>query len=228
MEKEGVCALLLEVNYWGEPFLSTLDFARQKEVVIWNQKATSQVGHKLSSELLQWILQQVDEGKFYKAELASALLLKKNKKGEPFLNSLDLARQKEVVLWKQRATGQVAHKISSELLQWILQQVDKGNFDKEEFASGVCDKSTDQRPPLSSLEEEAQKKLALLNKDKTILILPWLSSNLQKWIYQEAQEGRFDQDEVGKVLKKEEKEGEEVLSLKIHPGWLKSKDLHFR
>ena len=164
MEKEGVCALLLEVNYWGEPFLSTLDFARQKEVVIWNQKATSQVGHKLSSELLQWILQQVEEG----------------------------------------------------------------NFDKVELASSVCHKSADQRPTLTSLEEEAQKKLALLNKDKTILILPWLSSNLQKWIYQEAQEGRFDQDEVCKVLKKEEKEGEEVLSSKIHPGWLNSKDLHFQ
>ena len=56
--------------------------------------------------------------------------------------------------------------------------------------------------PCLRFEEKTQKKLALLNKDKTILILPWLSSNLQKWIYQEAQEGRFDQDEVCKVLKK--------------------------
>ena len=109
-----------------------------------------------------------------------------------------------------------------------MQQVDEGNFDKVELASGVCHKSADQRPTLTSLEEEAQKKLAVLNKDKTILILPWLSSNLQKWIYQEALEGRFDQGEVGKVLEKEEKEGEEVLSLKIHPGWLNSKDLHFQ
>ena len=130
-------------------------------------------------------------------------------------------------MWNQRATGQVAPRFCSDLLQWILQQVDEGNFNNAEFARGVCDKSTDQRPTLPSLEEEVQKKLALLNKDKTIFILPWLSSNLQKWIYQEAQEGRFDQDEVCKVLKREEKEGGEALSLKIHPGWLNSKDLQF-
>ena len=127
-------------------------------------------------------------------------------------------------MWNQRATGQVAPRFCSDLLQWILQQVDEGNFNNAEFARGVCDKSTDQRPTLPSLEEEVQKKLALLNKDKAILILPWLSSSAQKWIYQEAQEGRFHQAEVGKFLEKEEKEGEEVLSLKIHPGWSNIKD----
>ena len=152
-------------------------------------------------------------------EFWKTLLLKENKKGEPFLSSLDLASQKEVVLWNQKATSQAAHKISSELLQWIFQQVDEGNFDKDELASAVFDKSSDKRPTLPSFEEETQKKLTVMNKTKTCQIIPWLSSNLQKWIYQEALEGRFDQEEVFKLLKRERTDEEEVLTLNFHPGW---------
>ena len=122
-------------------------------------------------------------------------------------------------MWDQKAISQALLKISSELLQWILPQGDEGNFDKDELASAVCDKSPDKRPVFSLFEEETQKKFAVMNKTKTCQIIPWLSSNLQKWIYQEAMEGRFDQDEVFKLLKRERTDEEEVLTLNIHPGW---------
>ena len=122
-------------------------------------------------------------------------------------------------MWDQKAISQALLKISSELLQWILPQADEGNFDKDELASAVCDKSPGKRPTLPLFEEDTQKKLAVMNKTKTCQIILWLSSNLQKWIYQEAMEGRFDQDEVFKLLKRERTDEEEVLTLNIHPGW---------
>ena len=122
-------------------------------------------------------------------------------------------------MWDQKAISQALLKISSELLQWILPQADEGNFDKDELASAVFDKSPDKRPVFSLFEEDTQKKLAVMNKTKTCQIILWLSSNLQKWIYQEAMEGRFDQDEVFKLLKRERTDEEEVLTLNIHPGW---------
>ena len=112
----------------------------------------------------------------------------------------------------------MAGKISVDLVRWVIEQANEGNFNKEELARAVCHKTPYQRPTILLFDEETQKKLAVMNKTKTCQIIPWLGSNMQEWIYEEAIANRFDQDAVFKVLKREESDGAEALSLKIHPG----------
>ena len=135
-----------------------------------------------------------------------------------FLSRLDLNIQTEAAVWNQEGINQIVHKITKELLLWIVQQANEGNWDREGLANAVCQKSSDKRPKLPLFNEEAQKELAVMNKSKTCQIIPWLGSNLQEWIYQEATEGRWDQAMVFTFLQMEDKDGAKVVSLKIYPG----------
>ena len=147
-------------------------------------------------------------------------LCTEDKDGKLFLSRLDLNTQTEAAVWNQEGINQIVHKITKELLLWIVQQANEGNWDREGLANAVCQKSSDKRPKLPLFDEEAQKELAVLNRSKTCQIIPWLGSNLQEWIYQEATEGRWPQEIVSKVLQREEKEGGQVVSSKITPGKL--------
>ena len=147
----------------------------------------------INVDLVRWVIKQANEGSFDKNKLASGVC-------------------------KIISNNQMADKISFDLVQWVIKQANEGNFDKEELASEVCHKTPDQRPTILLFDEETQKKLTVMNKTKTCQIIPWLGSNMQEWIYEEAIANRFDQDTVFKVLKREESDGAEALSLKIHPG----------
>ena len=147
----------------------------------------------INVDLVRWVIEQANEGNFDKNKLASGVC-------------------------KIISNNQMADKISFDLVQWVIEQANEGNFDKEELASAVCHKTPDQRPTILLFDEETQKKLAVMNKTKTCQMIPWLGSNMQEWIYEEAIANRFDQDAVFKVLKREESDGAEALSLKIHPG----------
>ena len=65
------------------------------------------------------------------------------------------------------------------------------------------------------VDEELQKQLAVLNKEKTCLSVPLLGKNLQQWMYQEAEEGRWDQDMVFNVLERQKLEGGEIVSARV-------------
>ena len=45
-----------------------------------------------------------------------------------------------------------------------------------------------------------------------------MGTNLHEWLYQEAVEGRLDQEMVFKFLEREEREGTQCVTLKIHSG----------
>ena len=189
---------------------------------------------KMSIDELQKMVDVARDG-YWEKELVSALLCAQDKNGKVFLSNLDFTAQTDVASWDQEGINQIVHKISEELLQWIIWQANGGNWGKEELGRSVCkDSSTLNsqlptsvpqcgRPPTSStpritllwFDEETQKQLAVMDKAKTCHIVPWLGSNLQEWIYQEAIEGRWDQDLVFSVLKREEKEGTHVVSAKI-------------
>ena len=154
----------------------------------------------------------------WEKEKVFSLLSAEDKDRKVFLSRLDFSAQAEVAMWDQEAVNPIAHKISEELLQWIIDQANKGEWDREGLANAVCQKSSDKRPKLPLFNEEAQKELAVLNKSKTCQIIPWLGSNLQEWIYQEATEGRWDQAMVSRFLQWKDKDGAEVVSLKIYPG----------
>ena len=80
----------------------------------------------------------------------------------------------------------MADNISFDLVHWVIKQANEGNFDKEVLASAVCHKTPYHRPTILLFDEETQKKLAVMNKTKTCQIIPWLGSNMQEWIYEEA------------------------------------------
>ena len=76
--------------------------------------------------------------------------------------------------------------------------------------------NSDNQLKLSTVvDEELQKQLAVLNKEKTCLSVPLLGSNLQQWIYQEAEEGRWDKDLVFRVLERKETEESATVSAKV-------------
>ena len=65
-----------------------------------------------------------------------------------------------------------------------------------------------------------EKEVALFNPAKTCSALPYMEEEFLQWLYKEAAEGKggFDQQVVFKVLRKEEVDGETIISSRIKPG----------
>ena len=177
----------------------------------------SHVYPRMSSSELEKMVVVARDGHWDKTNVFN-FLCTEDKDGSLFLSRLGFNIQTEAALWNQDGINKIAHKISKELLQWIIQQAKEGNWDSERIANEVCQKSSDKRPKLLLFDEEAQKELAVMNKSITCQIIPWLGSNLREWIFQEASEGRWDQAMVFRFLEREEKDGAELVSLKIYPG----------
>ena len=151
-------------------------------------------------------------------KLVNNLLCAEDKNGTVFFAGLHFNTQMEVALWDQESTNEVAHKVSDELLQGIINQANEGDWDKEKLGSAVCKKSSDRRPTLPMFSEDVQKQLAVMNKEKTCLIAHLLGSALQGWLYQEAVEGRWDKEMVFRVLKRVKTDGAQVVSSNIEIG----------
>ena len=140
------------------------------------------------------------------------LLCAEDKNGNIFLSGLHFNTQIEVAFWDQESTNEVAHKVSEEFQPWLINQANEGDWDKDKLTSAVCRKSSDRNPILPMFSEDIQKQLAVMNKEKTCQIAPWLGSALQGWLYQEALEGRWDKEMVFRVLKKVETREAHVVS----------------
>ena len=147
---------------------------------------TKNIVHKISEELLQWIICEANEARWVKENLAFAVC-------------------------KIISKHQNFPKISEEMLQWIIHQANEDNLVKKELSIAVCNKSSDKRPTLLLFDEEAQKQLAVLDKAKTCQIVPWLGRELQRWML----EGNWDQEMVSRYLAREVKEGELVVSARM-------------
>ena len=83
------------------------------------------------------------------------------------------------------------------------------------MGAAFCELDADRNLKLATVDEELQKQLAVLNKTKTCLSVPMLGSNIQQWLYQEALEGRWDQDMVFGELERKETEEGAVVSAKV-------------
>ena len=169
---------------------------------------------RMSVDELQKMVDVARDGHWEK-EKVSTLLCAEDRDGHVFLSRLDLTAQKDVATWDQEGINQIVHKISKELLQWIIRQANEGNWDNGGLGRSVCKESSGPKITLLWFDEETQKQLAVMDKAQTCQIVPWLGSNLQEWIYKEAIEGRWDQDLVFNVLQREEKEGAQMVSAKI-------------
>ena len=72
-----------------------MDDDLQKEVAAWNPEAAEKVAHKLSLEVLQWLIKQKIEGRFEGKELGRSLW-RETKAGIVAISQLDLATQKQI------------------------------------------------------------------------------------------------------------------------------------
>ena len=95
-------------------------------------------------------------------------------------------------------------------------------MDGEALGGAFCQLDSDNKLKLSTVDdEELQKQLMVMNKEKSCLSAPLLGSNLQEWIYQEAEECRWEKELVFRVLEKKETEGGAVVSARVkHLGMI--------
>ena len=116
-------------------------------------------------------------------------------------------------------TNQIAHKMSIVFIQWLVKEANEGNWNGKHLGEAFCQLDSDNQLKLTTVvDEEVQKQLAVLNKEKACLSVPLLGTNLLRWMYEEAEAGRWDKDLVFRVLEKKETEGGAVVSAKVKRG----------
>ena len=133
-------------------------------------------------------------------ERVHAMLCKENAEGAVFLSRLELKSQQEVAIWNQSRTNQVAHKMSPEFLRWLLQEVREERWNGETLGEAFCQLNSENKLKLLTVDEELQRQIAVLNKTSTCHSAPLLGSRMQLWLYQEAVAGRWDRDQVFRVI----------------------------
>ena len=119
---------------------------------------------------------------------------------------MQLKTQQAVARWNEDGTNLIAHKMSEDFIRWLIQEADEENWDGEKLGEAFCQLDSNNQLKLATLEEELQKRLAVLNKETTCLSAPMLGSNLQQWMFQEALEDRWDNELVFGVLERKETE----------------------
>ena len=165
----------------------------------------------------QWLLEQGREGKMEK-EKVGALLCEEDEGGSCLLSLPDFDGQREAAVWNREATSKIAHKLSADFHQWLIQQANEGKWPKEDVGSIICRKNGDNRLILATQEKETQKQAAVFNKSNTVKAVPYMDTDFLQWLYQEAVEGRWEQSMVFEAVVKEELEGNTSFSPKIKPG----------
>ena len=199
MEKENVGAFLCEEDNKGTFLLSLLDKDVQKEVSPWNRNRTNKIAHLLSSDCVQWIVQQALEGNWDKEDVVG-IVCRKNRDHTLVLATLDFETQKQVAMLNQEKTTEVAHLLSSEFHHWLVQQTLEGKWSKEDVVSVVCRKTRDNQLVLATLDEETQHQVAVLNQEKTIEVAHLMSSHFVQWLIQQANKGVWFKEYVDSIV----------------------------
>ena len=89
---------------------------------------------------------------------------------------------------------------------------------KEEVGSIFCRKNADNQLILATLDRDTQKEVAVFNPEKTCSVVPYMDTDFLQWLYQEAEEGRWNQQIVFKALTKEEVDGKVKVTTRIKSG----------
>ena len=149
---------------------------------------------------------KVGQDGIWERETVHHLLCKKDDEGANILSRMQLKTQQAVARWNEDGTNLIAHKMSEDFIRWLIQEANEGNWDGEKLGEAFCQLDSNNQLKLATLEEELQKRLAVLNKETTCLSAPMLGSNLQQWMFQEALEDRWDNELVFGVLERKETE----------------------
>ena len=157
---------------------------------------------------------EVGQEDIWEREEVHDLLCQEDNEGAIILSRLQHETHQVVAKFNEDGTNRIAHKMSTNFIQWLVQEANQGNWNGEKLGEAFCQLDSDNKLKLATVaEEELQKQLAVLNKEKTCLSVPLLGNNLQQWIYQEAEEGRWEKDLVFRVLERKEKDA--AVSAKV-------------
>ena len=169
---------------------------------------------------IEWLVQQGREGSLSK-ESVGKILCQEDKEGNFLLLLADHDVQIEVALWNKEYTEKIAHKMSEDFIKWLIKQAQADVWKKENVGSIVCRENTNNQLIMATLDEKTQKQVAVFDKEKTCSVVPFLDEgDFLQWLYQEAIDGRWDQDMVFGALAKEEVNGKAVIVPLIKKGKL--------
>ena len=193
-----------------------------------NQERINHFAHNMSTEFIWWLVEEANKGNWNGEALGEAFcqLDSNNEIKLVTVEDGDLQRQltqlRKTSEQNQAAINQSAHQMSPDFIRWLVQEANKGDWDGRALGEAFCQLDSNNKLKLSTVEDkELQKQLTMLNKEKTCLSAPLLGSSLQEWIYQEAEEGRWEKELVFRVLEKKETEGGAVVLARVkHLGMI--------
>ena len=191
--------------------LSLLDNNIQREVSTWNQNQTNEIAHLLSLECVQWIIQQACEGNWKKEDVGK-IVCRENEEHKLVIAVLDEETQKQVALFSQEKTNEVAHLMNADFVLWLIDMAIEGKWSREEVGSVICRKNSDEQLILATLDEETQKRVSLFNQERTIEVAHLMSVEFIEWLIHEASAGRWSREEVHKIVYKDNRDDRLVLS----------------
>ena len=145
-------------------------------------------------------------------------MFRENKRGSITLSALDFDTQKKVANKNKQKVNEVAHLMSAEFCQWLIQMAIEGKWSKEDVGSIVCRKNADNKLILATLDRELQKQVAVFNKATTCSAIPFMDADFLQWVYQEAESGRWEKQMVFDAVVKEELDGKANFSPRIYSG----------
>ena len=137
------------------------------------------------------------------------------------INTTRLLFDNQADPWLEDADGKSAVDILKETKEGahlLVHLASEGRLEKEDVGTITCSKNGDNSLILATLDEEPQRIAAEFNKNKTCLSLAYMGDEFLKWVYTEAEEGRWPSETVFKVLVKENVGGVDLITSRIMPG----------
>ena len=215
--KADVCEGLFQFNKENLISLSLLDFQLQQEVALWNKKATIKFAHLMSLDFKVWLIEQARLDIFEKADVCEGLY-QENKQEVVGLSLLNQAIQQEVALWNKKAIVAKAHLMPLDFQVWVIEQARQDIFEKKDVADMLYKRNPDNKLVLSTLQFSLQKQVADFDPIKTCQSVALMDEAFNEWLYCEAENHRWEQTSVFRVLKKEKVDGKTVISAIVKPG----------
>ena len=210
IDKERAGKLLCEEDKEGGFLLFFSDGDTQIETGLWNREATIKIAHKLSGQFHQWVIKEASEGRWSK-EVVGGILCKRNADNQLILATLDFNTQQEVAFWNPEAVSRIAHLVGDQFTQWLFMQAKEGKWNEEEVDSILLRENETGSIPLSALDFDTQKKVAIKKNQRTNEVAHLMSAEFCQWLIQMAVEGKWSKEAVGDIVCRKNAENQLIL-----------------
>ena len=172
------------------------------------QELTASLVHGLVKKTKKGLIKINDTFRILKLELDN---------GKPVMSLME-GREGEERFWSdvraldEGAMLRIAPKMGMTFIEWIIEEAKRGNIDKRDVGKMVIEENEEGSTIISLLDSETQKEVAGFNRYATLNVAHLLDLNVVKWLLEEALQGRLDQEKVGKMVNKKDREGAIILS----------------